>query len=213
MGIPVIPVTDNISPRMGWIDRYLKIFTPENYSLIDWKGQIVSYEKTKEMMIELAINKIEEARKKYGLQADLSFFYECREKSQYGNFYWKVLEKLPEERKESLEYVLWGAGQIGMNVAQVIQEAYPASKLKAVIDSYCTGTFFGIPIQKPDFLKNHEKEYVFITTHSGEKCAREFLEKLGKKEKQDFLCMSTMHQRMEHRKFCVSLRVRISELK
>ena len=191
IGIPVIPVTDNISPRMGWIDRFLKIFTPENYSSIEWEGQVVCYEKTKALMLDIAIKKIMEVEKRFGEQADLSYYYETRDKSCYGNFYWRILKELPEERKGFLEYILWGAGQIGMNAQQVIHEAFPNSRLKAVIDSYCTGTFFGVPILKPESLKDYEKEYIFITTHSGEKCARKFLESLGKKEKEDFLCMST----------------------
>ena len=66
MGIPVVPVTDNISPRMGWIDRYLKIYTPETYSLISWQGQTVSYENIKKQMLDIAIRKITEVEEKFG---------------------------------------------------------------------------------------------------------------------------------------------------
>ena len=52
-----------------------------------------------------------------------------------------------------MEYIIWGSGQIGINVYQKISEIYPDSRLIAVVDSYCEGTFFGVPIQKPDVLK------------------------------------------------------------
>lgn len=191
MGISVIPVTDNISPRMGWVDRYLNIYTPETYERIEWKGQKVSYETIKEKMIQVAIGRIDNVKEKYEKIADLSFFYETREKSSYGNYYRNILKKMPDERKETLEYILWGAGQIGMNAYRVISSAYPNSKLKAVVDSYCTGDFFGVPIEKPDILKGSTKEYIFITTTSGELCAREMMDKLGKEEVRDYLSMAT----------------------
>lgn len=78
-----------------------------------------------------------------------------------------------------------------MNVYQVISSMYPNSKLRAVVDSYCVGDFFGIPIEKPDILNADTEEYVFITTTSGEKCAREKLELLGKREIDDYLSMAT----------------------
>lgn len=190
-GIPVIPVTDNLSPRMGWIDRYLRIFTPETYSMIQWEGQTVFYEDRKAQMLDIAIARIKETVQRFGEAADLSYFYEIRDRSPYGNYYRKVLERLPEERKGSFDYVLWGAGQIGMNVYQVIQEIYPDSRCIAVIDSYCTGEFFGVPILKPEALKEYTKEYVFITTWSGEACAKEMLAKMGKRETVDFLSMAT----------------------
>lgn len=191
MGIPVIPVTDNISPRMGWIDKLLDIYTPETYKDISWSGQKVLYEDVKEKMLDIAIQRIEETRKKYEKMTDLSFFYENRRKSNYGNYYAAVLKKMPDARKESFQYIIWGAGQIGMNAYQVISSMYPNSKLKAVVDSYCVGDFFGIPIEKPDILNADTEEYVFITTTSGEKCAREKLELLGKRELDDYLSMAT----------------------
>lgn len=191
MGIPVIPVSDNISPRMGWIDRFLDIYSPETYANMFVSGQKVAYEDIKEKMIQIAVKSIQNATEKYESIADLSFFYESRKKSQYGNYYAKVLESLPFARKERLEYIIWGAGQIGMNAYQVISSVYPDSKLIAVVDSYCTGYFFGVPIKKPNILSEDTKEYIFITTTSGEQCAREKMEQIGKKEVQDYLSMAT----------------------
>lgn len=192
MGIPVIPVTDNISPRMSWIDKFLRIFTPEDYEKIDWQGEKVFYEEEKKLMLDIAIQKVNECREKYEKIMDISYFYEIRPKSIYGNYYRNILKKLtPLERTKKLEYILWGSGQIGIHAYRIITQTFPESKLIAVIDSYCDGSFFGVTIERPDALNTYNHGYIFITTTSGEKYAKEYLLKLGKKEGRDFLSMAT----------------------
>lgn len=191
MGVPVIPVTDNISPRMGWIDHYLKIYTPQNYGEINWAGQVVSYEDQKSKLLDVAKKRVLVTVKKYAQIFELSYILETRERSEYGNYYKEVLKRLPAQRRQNLKYALWGSGQIGINVYQVISRMYPDSTLVTVIDSYCEGTFRGIEIQKPDVLFEMEDVYIFITTTSGEACARKFLKSLNKLENQDFLSMAT----------------------
>lgn len=191
MGVPVIPVTDNISHRMGWIDRYLSIYTPQTYHEINWSGQEISYEKDKRIMIDIAISRIQNVNRQYAQSLDWSFFLESRERYEYGNYFKEILKKLPAQQKKSFKYILWGAGQIGINVHQIISEMFPNSKLVGVVDSYCDGTFFGVPIQKPSVLNSNDDSYIFITTTSGEHCARTYLTSIGKVEGKDFLCMST----------------------
>ena len=86
-GIPVIPVTDNISPRMGFLDKYIHYFTPKNYNEISWDGINVDIEDLKRMMRNLAINKINKTVEMYKDEADLSYLYEIRDKSEYNNYY------------------------------------------------------------------------------------------------------------------------------
>ena len=191
MGIPVIAVTDNISHRMGWIDRFLNIYSPEIYDQIDWNGQVIEYEVVKKKMIDIAIKKIEDTVKKYKDITDLSYFYETRKKAQYGNYFLSRLDLVPKEKKTNFEYIIWGAGQIGMNVTKVIRKMFPNSKLKAVVDSYCVGMFQGLPIQKPEILTKDTKELIFITTTSGEACARAKMDELGKAENIDYVSMAT----------------------
>lgn len=191
MGIPVIAVSDNISHRMGWIDRFLNIYSPETYDSIDWNGQTVEYELVKKKMIDIAIRKIQSTVKKYEEMADLSYFYETREKAPYGNYFLSRLEFVPENKKEKFEYIIWGAGQIGMNTCRVVKQKFPNSRLKAVVDSYCEGTFQGIPIQRPDIITTDTKEIILITTTSGEACARAKMSELGKVENIDYISMAT----------------------
>jgi hypothetical protein len=191
MGIPVIAVSDNCSPRMGWIDRYIPIYTPETYSKINWNPQPVSFEDTKDLMIEIAIDKINCAFKKYEKVCNLSRFYETRKKSEYGNFYVAQLKQLPKNLGNCFKYIIWGTGQIGINAYNVITEIYPNSKMIAAVDSFCEGKFFEIDIQKPDILKKYEDVYIFIATYSGEKYVKDFLLELGKENIKDYLSFAT----------------------
>lgn len=193
MGVPLIPVTDNISTRMAWIDRYLRIYTPKTYSEIDWNGQVVDYENRKQQMLNIAVKRIRDTARDYEMISDYSCYLESRERADYGNFYKERIAEIPKERQERLEYVIWGCGQAGIHTYHAMREMYPDSRLVGVVDSYCEGIFCeGTPIQKPAVLKETDGKYILIATHSGEFCARSCLASLGKEEYRDFLSLSTI---------------------
>ena len=43
MGLPVIGLFTNISPRMAWIDKFIKLHTIEDINDIDWNGNVINY--------------------------------------------------------------------------------------------------------------------------------------------------------------------------
>ena len=194
MGIPVIAVSDNISPRMSFIDKFVTYNTPEMYASIDFEGTLPdsSVEYIKDKMRSYAIIKIKETANQYLATTELSFFWENRSKSLYGNYYYSQLKKINMDRIN--QYIIWGAGQIGMNVVEIVEKVKPDAKLNAVIDSYCEGTFHGLEIQRPQLLRDSKSPHVFVlvTTYSGQDTAKSFLLQLGYKEYEDFLLMGTM---------------------
>lgn len=193
MGVPLVPVTDNISTRMAWIDRYIHIYTPKTYSEIDWHGQVVDYEDKKLQMLTIATTRIRDTVRQYGEILDYSCYLESRDRADYGNFYKERILEIPQERQENLKYIIWGCAQVGIHTYHAMQEVYPESKLIGVVDSYCEGMFCdGVPIQKPDILKDTEDAYILIATHSGEAYVRNYLTSLGKEEYRDFLSLSTI---------------------
>lgn len=184
MGIPVIATVENRSPRMGWIDRWIHLYIKSEYDKIDWQPTTIDYEATKELMLEVAAEQIRNTVQKYKNISDLSYFYEARKKSEYGNLYKEILQNAFPSTSEVFEYILWGAGQIGIGVYNLISQVYPNAKLVGVIDSFCEGNFSGVKIDKPDQLSRlmtmEGKRYLFITTTSGEANALQELNKLGK---------------------------------
>lgn len=190
-GIPVIPVTDNISPRMGFLDKYIHYFTPKNYNKINWEGINIDIEPLKRMMRELAIHKINKAVKLYRDEADLSYIYETRDKSEYNNYYReKLLHVLNDKRLR--KYVIWGTGQVGIGVYNVVQSLYPEAECVSAVDSYCTGKFYGREIENPLVLeKKYEDSFVIVATYSGLEAAKDFLDNIGKKQDRDYICLGT----------------------
>ena len=184
MGIPVIATVENCSPRMAWIDRLIHLYVQSEYGKINWYPEPVDYETTKELMLEIATEQINRVVKEYKNIVDISYFYESRQKSDYGNLHKEILQKKFTSADESFEYILWGAGQIGISVYQYILHAYPNAKLVGIVDSFCEGEFGGLKIAKPtclpQLIQNGRNRYIFITTTSGEQCALNELEKIGK---------------------------------
>lgn len=191
MGIPTIAVPENCSPRLGWIEKYIPIFSPERYNQIDWNPTPTNQEMIKEKLISFAIQRIQQTYEKFSFPYQISEFYEQREKSEYGNFYKLALKKLPNTLSEDFTYIIWGTGQIGINAYQVISETYPKSRMVLAVDSFCTGSFFGIEIEKPEEILHYPDAYVFIATYSGEKCAKDKLENYGKILYRDYMSLAT----------------------
>ena len=189
MGIPIIAVADNISERMSAVDKYIHIYSPEDYADVDLNGMVVDYEKYKEKMLGLAKKRLREVYEKYSDLLDISFFYEDREKSDYNSLYKKRISEI--NVKDYLEYIIWGAGQVGIHVYDTLQKIAPMCKCVAVVDSYCEGVFRGHDIIKPACIADYPSAYVFVATYSGEKAAVKLLSDMNKKEIDDYMCLGT----------------------
>lgn len=191
LGIPVIATVENCSPRFGGIDKFIKIYSEDSYASIDWNPDSLDYEEEKELMLLNVINMIKSTYAKYSMICDVSYMFENRNKSIYGDLYKRRLKSLPKVRQQNLKFAIWGTGQIGMNAYEIIKNEYPESELVLAIDSFCEGTFFGQVIQRPEVLLKSLDLYVFIATYSGEKQVKEYLEEQGKREYVDYLSFAT----------------------
>lgn len=54
MGIPVIVVKDSYDDRFGWLDKFVHLYTPDEFDQIDWKPRVLNLEDHKRRLIELA---------------------------------------------------------------------------------------------------------------------------------------------------------------
>ena len=103
-----------------------------------------------------------------------------------------MTRKLPFEKNQTADYILWGAGQIGKEIVRVMKEVFPGIKLQSVIDSYsCGKNFLGIPIEPPDaIIKKYMNTFLIIATYSGERFVRDYLAEIGKS---DFISFASVN--------------------
>ncbi|MDO4284166.1 MAG: polysaccharide pyruvyl transferase family protein [Eubacteriales bacterium] len=64
MGIPVIMVRDYFDDRYAWLDKYVRLYTPDRFGEIDWHPTVPeSVEEIKPLLTELAVRELRRAMK------------------------------------------------------------------------------------------------------------------------------------------------------
>lgn len=192
MGIPVIAAFDNLSYRFSWLDRYIPLYTEDNFAQINWNPNVVELENKKIDIKKLLISTIQSAKEKYDLPYNISQFYEEREKSLYGNRYRNIISKAHLENKK-FEYIIWGCGLIGNTVYEIMQEKYPQATLKVAVDQYIKGTWHEVPIITPDLLIEYPECFIILSTYSGKEQGENLMKSLGKKEYEEYVSVGTIN--------------------
>ena len=185
MGIPTIVVGCNISDRFAWLDRYVKIYAPDDFAEIDWSPQSLDLGTVKTTICAAAAQQIESARSKWGPLAEISAFYEARNRSSYNNLMREALEKalaLSSTPKGTLRFAFWGATTHGVRLSRALQEMRPRSELILVIDEFVESkSFCGVAIRRSDALPEIARQgvFVFIATYAGRSYAEAKLRAAG----------------------------------
>jgi len=169
MGIPVIVACDNIDFRFGWLDKYIKLYSLEEFSSIDWDPKPVELEQTKEWIIKYIRDSINRTIAQREELFNLSEFYENRNKTIFYQLFRKRLEELLRKfnYNSDFPYVIWGSGQHCYYAYGLISEIFPKAKLTAIVDKYQTGRRLGVEIIKEAELGTVQFKHVFITTAPG----------------------------------------------
>ncbi|MCX5510533.1 polysaccharide pyruvyl transferase family protein [Pseudomonas sp. BJa3] len=170
MGIPTIVVAHNISDRFAWLDRYVRIYTEESFSEIDWQPVVPDIEQAKQMIRDAAARQIEAARARWAPLAEISTFYETRERSQYNHLMVEALDRLLPQEPSALRFAFWGANTHGVRLSRALREMRPGSELVAVVDEFLeTKRFCGVPVVRSSALDELREAgvYVFISTYAG----------------------------------------------
>ncbi len=177
-GIPVVLCKNLIDDRFSWIDKYISIYSIDNFSQIDWKPQTVDYENIKEK--ELLVlgkwvqnGKVNDSIRK-GLKEVDKWFSE-RKRCAYADFrdmlYKSRLDKIESylgmrgvDKETEFSYALWGAGKTGRIVFDYISRNYRNARLTHVIDKYLDDTFEGIYSIRPlDYFVGEMDDVLFVT--------------------------------------------------
>ena len=94
--------------------------------------------------------------------------------------------RIESQRKPQMKYIIWGAGVHGKLGWSMVKQEFPNAELVAVIDNYMMGDMFGVPIIKPNQVKDIIFDYAFVTTHLGRFEAVEILESMGKEKNSEW---------------------------
>lgn len=174
MGIPTIVVAHNISDRFAWLDRYVHIHTRETFAEIDWDVAAPDLEEAKQAIRTAAARQIEAARARWAPLAEISAFYESRERSAYNNLMVQALNRLLPGEPIPLRFAFWGATTHGVRLSRALRELRPGSELVRVVDEYVQAdSFCGVPVVRSSALEDLRREgvFVFIATHVGREYA------------------------------------------
>ena len=168
MGIPVVLASDDIDFRYAWLDKYVPIYTLDDYGRIDWSPRVPSSEEVKRW-IPAYIKKrlsgdpaaVEELKK-------LDAFYMDRDRVDYYGYFRTRIGRAGEMAgRRDFRYIIWGAGLHSGYAYDIIRELYPEAELVSVIDKYERGVRFGKEIIPGEKLTEKNFDVAFITTKPG----------------------------------------------
>lgn len=181
-GIPVVFAKDIFSYRFSGVDRFLKIYTEDEFSDIDWSPLPLDYEDKKKMLLDLAAERVKHAY----IQGEKinewnTFMREKKSRSWYVEFLDNTIEYITcnWNKEEEIQYALWGVTQIASCIQDYIENNYPKAKLKLVIDKNKRVSVFGITSVDKNVLKNTNVDCVFICTGAAVQEAKKFLPEVG----------------------------------
>ena len=175
-------VAHNISDRFAWLDRYVPIYTQDTFADIDWFPAVPELEETKQAIRIAAVQQIEDTRRRWAPLAEISAFYEQRQRSQYNNLMMRALHRLLPGDSSSIRFAFWGATTHGVRLSRALRELRPGSELVLVIDEYVqTESFCGVPVMRSDVLGSDAVSgvFVFIATYVGHDYAQAKLDEQG----------------------------------
>ncbi|WP_312939866.1 polysaccharide pyruvyl transferase family protein [Stutzerimonas balearica] len=182
MGVPTIVVAHNISDRFAWLDRFVKIHTRDTFAEIDWSPEVPDLEEVKQKIRNAASRQIDLARERWAPWAEVSAFYESRERSQYNHLMTQALERVLPAKPAPLRFAFWGANTHGVRLSRAIRELRPDSELVVVVDEFLNAdSFCGVPVVRSTSLDDLREQgvYVFISTFAGRDYAASHLRAKG----------------------------------
>ncbi len=181
MGIPVILAKEKFSLRFPIIQKYIPVYTEENFNKINWNPESVDYEDFKQKILASAANQLRIAWKKYEQICEISEFYESDNNSTYLDNFSDTITYLKSNfnKEDSFSYILWGITQTAELVYSYISEIYKNAKLVAVIDQYKNMEIYGLNSSKKEVLEKYPDSICFICAGAAMPEAKDYFKKIG----------------------------------
>lgn len=188
MGIPVVVAKQYKGYTFDWLDKFIKIYSEEDYSQIDWNVQAIEIENYKKKMLNIAAKRLLNTEQKYSYLEANEFFdinidsYQENEMS-ITHFVAQIEERYSHE--EAFNYAIWGVSSVADKIYEYLRKTYPNARLIKVIDSFEKKVFKGIESESPQVLHKHDDFLVIVTTiNCMDSGAKPLFEKIGKPTKE-----------------------------
>lgn len=169
MGIPVILIREKIGESFEWVERFIPVYLPNNYSKIDWNPVPLDLRIIREKLFSIAISKIEETVKIQELQEYWGERYFLHKEGTQTSL---ILEKFISfihhhwTKENSINYIIWAVTPLAKEIYNYIETNYYNAKLVAVIDEFREVKFLGLESSKKNILKKINNEYVIVMGNS-----------------------------------------------
>lgn len=182
MGIPVIFTADNIDECFTWIDKFLPMYSRNDFQKIDWNPAPLEYEQEKTDIKNALKSVIQKKWKESKEIFDLSSFYENRKRFQTNDTIRYYLQQVPIRQDKPTRYVIWGTVNKAEVIKRAIDQYFPHWKIEHAIDLHCKGYFDGIPIESPEIVDSIDDDVIFVVVPaSAYPAVSKLLDSKGKK--------------------------------
>lgn len=192
-GIPVIFTIQQCIYTLGWIEKYIPVYTQEQFANIDWQANVVDYEDMKLQILENAKQRVLQVYQENKRIRDISYFFENRKKKEYiipnVTPVIRLIDKI-FKCDEAFVYGFWGITSVSDMIYEYVKDKYPKAKLEKVYDiGYVENhmTYKGLMPELPTSIEN-DNIFVFVTAYSATEDARRHFANIGKKEDMYCLC-------------------------
>ncbi len=185
MGIPVVLTRTVVSYRFAWLEALLPIYTPEQFSQIDWHPLPVQYDAHKKLVTQLIQRRLQGENAQELIQKVHDFYMNRNRKEYTVDAFLPIqdfIERNWPDKQKKYNYSVWGLTQMADMTVSYITRHYPNAKLCHVYDAKYTWKLGGINAIHPDNIAHYPTETVFVTTVSAQETARNFLQSLGREE-------------------------------
>jgi len=183
-GIPVILMKEHFSFRFSTLEKYIHVYTEDEFSQIDWNPSDVLYEDEKKKILDNAVMQINNACEKYSSIFDISQYYEnCKvDKVVYIEHFSNVVETIKKMWREDdhFKYAFWGVTQKTELIYEYISSYYKNSNLVAVFDKAKQVNFHGVQSSPNDEILLRDDVFVFVTAATANDPARKLFNSIGK---------------------------------
>lgn len=176
-GIPVIFAKDVYSYRFTGINRIIKVYSEDEYPLIDWKAEPLEYEELKQKMIELAILRV---RNKFNEQEAITNYNRHLLNT---NMREGVIESVCNTEQYlnkmflcdvEFEYIIWSVTQTATQIYNLVSKKWNKAKLVAVVDRSKRVDFHGILSCSKEVILQHKNAVVLVCSDAAISEANEY---------------------------------------